>query len=174
MESKKGQWGPDNSPGMSVIFSAPYVGAMNQIAVELNWANGKNWVGAAANQIENRTSAQAIKQIRERWFGPGATNCENYFLHCEAEMDNWIVLDRESGGPLSGSVAGKLKGFPADLNEWRELAGMSLGEDENTREEDDDTYFTGDIENSGEYGDEDVVVGPVVLDLSSGGEEGDL
>ena len=74
VDSKRGVWGPPESPGMSVIFSAPYVGAMNQIAVELNWANGKNHVGNAMNQRQNRTSAQVINMRREPWFGTGATN----------------------------------------------------------------------------------------------------
>jgi hypothetical protein len=30
VESKRGKWGPADSPGMSVIFSAPYVGAMSE------------------------------------------------------------------------------------------------------------------------------------------------
>jgi hypothetical protein len=142
---------------------------VNQIAIELNWANGKNWVGAAANQCENRTSAQAIRMIRERWFGPGATDCERHFLHCEAEMDAWIELDHAEGGPLRGSVAGTLRGIPRDLTEWRKLAGMSVDGEETNTEEDDDTFFTSNIEGSAEDGNDSVDGGNIVnvLDLRS-------
>ncbi len=63
--SKKGKWGPTESAGWTVIYSVPYVSA--QIAVELNWAIGKNYV---ANPIINswgKSVARVINMLRHAW-----------------------------------------------------------------------------------------------------------
>jgi hypothetical protein len=99
-------------------------------------------VGKAENQCEGgQTTAKVIDLLRQRWFGDKATDCNQYFDHCEREMDKWVAFDDVLGGTIEN---GNLRGFPKDLNVRKERAGMST--DDDIPYEDDaraDKYYTG-------------------------------
>ena len=129
MESKKGVWGPADSLGWVMEFSAPYVSP--QVCIELRWAYGKNFVAANEQQTAGRTLAEIVEQLRRRFYDD-FTVYERWFKHAEKEMNKWILRDFEiSEGPLSGNVddplGDSLKGFTIeDLNTWKARAGMSM------------------------------------------------
>ena len=58
MEEMRGEWGPvvkegeEVGPGWSIIFTAPYT--PTEGAIELKWADGKNYVGKPENYYVSR------------------------------------------------------------------------------------------------------------------------
>jgi hypothetical protein len=102
LKDKKGKWGPPDSPGWSHRFTSPYT--PTECCIELKWADGKNYVGAAAQRTADRSSARVIKQLRERWYGKedtpdplraiqGRTTTVSQIEHCEKIMLENIKAD---------------------------------------------------------------------------------
>lgn len=85
LDSVKDKWGRgDSIDGWNVSFTPPYL--PKQIAVELKWADGENFVGNAENQSERRSTATVIELLRKRWYS-GVTSGAKLFSHCEKEME---------------------------------------------------------------------------------------
>jgi hypothetical protein len=124
-------------------FTAPYTPTF--WAIELMWAFGKNFVALAENQKTGRSPAEVIILLRNRFCNPGEENAmiwERNFRHCEALMNQWIMLHHEHNmGPLSGTIDDPI-GMPdeAQYNQWRKNAGMDSDADEI-----DHGLFVGDI-----------------------------
>ena len=102
MNSKRGEWGPDDSPGWVMLYSAPYMSP--QVCIELCWAYGKNYVGANNQQVKGRTLAHIVQQLRHRFYDDNRIH-ERWFQHAEKEMNKWISRDHDlDDGPLTGTV----------------------------------------------------------------------
>ncbi len=106
-----------------IIWSAAYM--PKHIAVELKWADGKNFVAAPEQQSEQRTFRDVIDLLRDRWYN-GPTTGASLFTHCEKEMDLWIEQNEIDAEFLSGSVLNNTFCVPSKdvLNEWRIFAGL--------------------------------------------------
>jgi hypothetical protein len=135
MDEVKDAWGPDHLPGLTTIFSAPNVSI--EIAVELTWADGKNWVGNPQNQHQKRTFSTVIDLLLNRWYyGDGAEGKRNHgagqFSHCNNEIQKAVNKDhKEDDGPMKGKFP-HFQGLPDEptLKEWRILAGLINGDEE--------------------------------------------
>ncbi len=68
LDSKYREWGPADSKGWRIIFSAPYV--PTQVAVEFKWAYGKNYVANPINCSPKRSVAMVTNLLRQRWYSP--------------------------------------------------------------------------------------------------------
>jgi hypothetical protein len=146
LKDKKDKWGPAGSPGWSLRFTSPYT--PTECCIELKWADGKNYVGAAGQRTADRSSARVIKQLRERWYGKedtpdplraiqGTTSTVSQIEHCEKVMLENIKEDiarRAKDNSLDKLV--ELPGSPSDtiydvfqvdketLKLWKSQAGM--------------------------------------------------
>ena len=150
------RWGPDTADSWTVIFSPPYV--PKQIAVELTWADGKNYVASpechATDQAGVRTSQHVIGQLLHRWYSQPFSFYQSLFTHCEKEMDAWRKQDLTDGYDviLSGSISdNNLAGVPPSehFDRWKQKAGLlgstsPAGDDDIEHYEEDDTWATGD------------------------------
>ena len=65
-DSKYREWGPADSKGWRIIFSAPYVST--QVAVELKWTYGKNYVANPISCSPKRSVAMVTDLLRQRWY----------------------------------------------------------------------------------------------------------
>jgi hypothetical protein len=149
-KTKDGVWG-EGPVGWSIIFTPPY--SPKQCAIELKWADGKNFVANPRNKRNCETFALAIKAIRRRWY-KGPTKCSDLITHCELYMEQLIQEAYDQDSTLmhvdpdnySKHVSERLaymknKPNEATLRRWKEIAGMKQdGSDEDTN----DTFFYGD------------------------------
>ena len=122
---KKDAWGPDNLDGWWKVFANPYAASFDFMPPEFRWSDEKNYVGNSSQAIPNKTPAQTIAQMRER-----THRDRTYKAHAKwakksiAAMNSWIEKDQKyNNSPLTGDMS-NLSGFPADLSEWKRLAGM--------------------------------------------------
>jgi len=138
-------WGDPNIPGVVILYSSPYAAALNFIAVEFGWADGKGHVGRPDNQAEGRTSATVIRLLRDRWSSNNDTLGRNCIRHCYQKMNEWIKNDTLLSGTMD-DPRNPLKGMPlnlqreVDLTEWKIIANMK-----NDRSATDNDQFFGNL-----------------------------
>lgn len=147
VKSKKGQWGPEDSPGWSIIPSAPYVSA--HIAVELKWAVGKNHVANPVNHIGSRKSLALItSMLRNKWYNDDNAPLKWFQTANSYELED--IKEDMANDPDCPFINANLKdlgGFGEnDIIEWKRRCSMDLdGIDESTN----DTAF-GEVDRGGD------------------------
>jgi len=138
-------WGNPKIPGVIILYSSPYAAALNFIAVEFAWADGKGHVGRPDNQAEGRTSATVIRLLRDRWSSNNDTLGRNCIRHCYKKMNEWIKNDSLLSGTMD-DPRNPLRGMPlnlqreVDLTEWKIIANMK-----NDRSATDNDQFFGNL-----------------------------
>lgn len=165
MKEQKGQWGPPDSDGFSLVWNAQYTAP--EVAIELMWADGKNHLANPKNFTADRSLATTVKQLRDRWYNEPTTT--PMIEHCEKVMMEQIKLDHSAfdkhkeahlWADESDSIF-RLNGMPdaETLKNWKKLVEMDKYRENRISELNEfDTDFQEDTEEAGmnEYTGEDV------------------
>jgi hypothetical protein len=114
-------------------FSMPYLSSW--LAIELKWADIKNYVGHEDQYSNNRSLAELCDQIYDR-INSNHTKADSLLRSCEKNMNKWInTIDIHHNGPFSGEISseGLLDGLCSYKDweshikkEWYEKANVDV------------------------------------------------